>query len=178
MALAAIATGLAAQEGPQKEKREKFSPEKFDAELQEAIVKEANLTEKETAEFFPVYKEMQKKQRELFDRQRKMGRDKPQDEKGCADAIRERDEVELEMKKIQQEYHNRFLEVLPAQKVYDILKAEDRFHRNMLRKGGHDKGGRDGKLLEGGKHFKRPEGGKHFGRPDKGPHGKKLPIKE
>lgn len=126
--------GLSAQE----QKKEKFSPEKFDAELQNYIVKEANLSQQETAEFFPVYKEMQQKQRALFDRLRKLGKDKPQDEKACQEAIRQHDDLEIEMKKIQQAYHNRFMELLPASKVYNIMKAEDRFHRRMLRGWGHN----------------------------------------
>lgn len=126
--------GLSAQE----QKKEKFSPEKFDAELQNYIVKEANLSQQEAAEFFPVYKEMQLKQRALFDRLRKLGKDKPQDEKACQEAIRQHDDLEIEMKKIQQAYHNRFMELLPASKVYNIMKAEDRFHRRMLRGWGHN----------------------------------------
>lgn len=126
--------GLSAQE----QKKEKFSPEKFDAELQNYIVKEANLSQQEAAEFFPVYKEMQQKQRALFDRLRKLGKDKPQDEKACQEAIRQHDDLEIEMKKIQQAYHNRFMELLPASKVYNIMKAEDRFHRRMLRGWGHN----------------------------------------
>ncbi|MBR0276728.1 MAG: hypothetical protein IJQ76_11085 [Prevotella sp.] len=126
--------GLSAQE----QKKEKFSPEKFDAELQNYIVKEANLSQQEAAEFFPVYKEMQQKQRTLFDRLRKLGKDKPQDEKACQEAIRQHDDLEIEMKKIQQAYHNRFMELLPASKVYNIMKAEDRFHRRMLRGWGHN----------------------------------------
>ena len=129
IALGAFALSLSAQE----HQPEKFSPEKFDAELQEYIVKEAELTQQEVADFFPVYKEMQKKMRVLFDRQRDMRKEMPQDEKACQEAIRQHDEIELEMKKIQQTYHNRFLEILPASKVYKILKAEDRFHRRMLR---------------------------------------------
>lgn len=126
--------GLSAQE----QKKEKFSPEKFDAELQNYIVKEANLSQQEAAEFFPVYKEMQQKQRALFDQLRKLGKDKPQDEKACQEAIRQHDDLEIEMKKIQQAYHNRFMELLPASKVYNIMKAEDRFHRRMLRGWGHN----------------------------------------
>lgn len=125
----AFALGISAQEHHQ----EKFSPEKFDAELQDYIIKEACLTPQDIADFFPVYKEMQKKQRTLFDRQRNMRKDTPQDEKTCLEAIRQHDEIDVELKKIQQTYHNRFLEILPASKVYKILKAEDRFHRKMLR---------------------------------------------
>lgn len=113
-----------------------FSPEKFEADLKEFIVKEASLTQKESEAFFPVFNEMRIKQRQLFDRQRKLGREKPQDEKGCQKTIRERDNIELDFKRIQQTYHEKFLEILPASKVYDIIKAEDHFHRRMMRNWG------------------------------------------
>lgn len=114
----------------------KFSPEQFDADLQQFITTEAGLTPQEAARFFPVYREMQRKQRALYGQQRQQGNVKPQDEEGCQKMIRERDEIDLKLKYIQQTYHVKFLEILPATKVYDIIKAEDRFHRRMLRNWG------------------------------------------
>jgi hypothetical protein len=40
----------------------------------------------------------------------------------------------LELKRIQQNYHEKFLEIMPASKLYAVLQAEDRFHRRMLRR--------------------------------------------
>lgn len=116
--------------GPQQ-----FSPDKFDAELRKYITDEAKLTEQEAAKFFPVYKEMQEKQRALFWQQRALEKNKPEGEKACLEAIRQHDENELEMKRIQKSYHDKFLKMLPASKVYAILHAEDMFHRNLLRRG-------------------------------------------
>lgn len=112
----------------------KFSPEKFDAELQLFIINEAKLTPQEAAKFFPVYKEMQSKQRSLYDRQRNLVTMTPNDEASCLKAIKERDEIELELKRIQQSYHERFLEVMSASKVYATLKAEDKFYRRVFRR--------------------------------------------
>ena len=111
----------------------KFSPEKFQADLEQSITKEACLSPQEAAKFFPIYKEMQAKQRAVYERQRQLGWGKPADEKGCEKAIRQRDEYDLELKRIQQTYHNKFLSVLSASKLFDVLRAEDRFHRQMLR---------------------------------------------
>lgn len=110
-----------------------FSPEKFDQELKQFITQEAKLTAEEAAKFFPVYNEMRDKQRKLFEKNRKMGKVKPCDEAACQKAIQERDNMELEQKRMQQCYHNKFFSILPASKVYDVLKAEDKFHRTMLR---------------------------------------------
>lgn len=139
MVLAVCCTALAQQrphKGQQQQSDNKFSPERFEAELQQFLVSEASLTPQEAAKFFPLYKEMQSKQRALYDRQRQNGQIKPQDEKGCQKAIRERDEIDVELKRIQQTYHNKFLDILPASKVYDLIKAEDRFHRRMLKRWG------------------------------------------
>ena len=46
--------------------------------------------------------------------------------------MQKRDEVELELKKIQQTYHNKFFTVISASKVFDVLRAEDRFHRRAF----------------------------------------------
>ena len=129
MLLSVTLWGMAQQRDPKR-----FSPEKFDAELQQFIVQEAHLTPQESARFFPVFKEMQRKQRMLYHRKRMKGSIKPQDEEGCQRAIREFDEVDVELKRIQQTYHNKFLDILPASKVYDIIEAEDLFHRRMLKR--------------------------------------------
>ena len=76
---------------------------------------------------------MQSKQRAVYERQRQLGWVKPADEKGCEKVIRQRDEYDLELKRIQQTYHNKVLSVISASKLYDVLNAEDRFHRQMLR---------------------------------------------
>lgn len=115
---------------------QRFDPAKFDAEQQQFITKAANLTEKEATRFFPLFREMQKKQRAIYERQRKLGFNKPADEKGCAESIRQHDQIDLELKQIQQNYHNKFLRVIPASKLYDVLQAEDRFFRMKLRSWG------------------------------------------
>lgn len=114
----------------------KFSPEKFEADLHDYIVREAHLTCQEEAKFFPVYREMQQKQRAIYDSQRQLSTQKPQDEEACKKAIRERDEKDILLRRIQLNYHQRFLELLPASKVWDILKAEERFHRRTMKNWG------------------------------------------
>jgi len=116
---------------------EKFSPEKFQAELEQFITKEAGLTPQESAKFFPIFREMQKKQRAIYDRDRQVGWMKPTDEQGCQKAIRQRDENELELKRIQQTYHNRMLSIVSGSKLFDVIQAEDRFYRMKFRNWGH-----------------------------------------
>ena len=120
----------------QADEPQKFSPEKFQAEMEQFITKEAGLTADEAAKFFPIYREMQQKQRAVFGKMRQEGRVKPTDDASCKKLVQKRDEVELELKKIQQTYHNKFFTVLSASKVFDVLRAEERFHRRAFRNWG------------------------------------------
>lgn len=112
----------------------RFSPERFKADQEQFIVREACLTPQDAEKFFPLYDEMHKKERAIFDRMRNIGFVKPATEIECKRAIWEHDKLDLELKKIDQYYHSKFLKILPASKVYDIIQAEDKFHRTMLRK--------------------------------------------
>lgn len=112
---------------------QKFSPEKFQADMEAFITKEASLTADEAAKFFPVYREMQHKQRAVWNQMKDLGRNKPADEAACRKAIEKRDQLELEQRRIIQTYHNKFFKVLPASKVYDVIIAESRFHRFAMR---------------------------------------------
>jgi Spy/CpxP family protein refolding chaperone len=118
---------------------QQFSPEKFQADLEQFITNEANLTPEESKKFFPLYREMQQKQRVVFKQMKDLGVNKPADEAACKKALEKRDELELEQKRIQQNYHKQFLNVLPASKVYDVIKAENHFHRTAFRKWRHQK---------------------------------------
>lgn len=118
---------------------QQFSPEKFQADLEQFITNEANLTPEESKKFFPLYREMQQKQRTVFKQMKDLGVNKPADEAACKKALEKRDELELEQKRIQQNYHKQFLNVLPASKVYDVIKAENHFHRTAFRKWRHQK---------------------------------------
>ena len=113
--------------------QKKFSPEKFEAELAEYVKKEAKLSDEEAAKFFPLLREMHKKQRCLYNKKRDLGKEKPANEEGCAAAIRERDKLEIELKQLEQCYHKKMIQVIPASKVYDCINAENRFHRKMMK---------------------------------------------
>ena len=114
----------------------KFSPEKFQAEMEQFITKEANLTPEEATKFFPLFREMQQKQRAIFEKVRKEGFVKPVDDASCRKLVERRDANELEQKKIQQLYHQKFFTVISPSKVFDVLIAEERFHRRAFRNWG------------------------------------------
>ena len=120
----------------QAQETRKFSPEKFQAEMEQFITKEANLTPEEAAKFFPLFREMQQKQRAIFAKVRKEGFVKPVDDASCRKLVERRDANELEQKKIQQLYHQKFFSVISPSKVFDVLIAEERFHRRAFRNWG------------------------------------------
>ena len=104
-----------------------------DADMEEYIIRKANLDQQEAAKLFPIFKEMHKKQRSIYSRMRAIGNQKPADEAGCANAIKERDKCNLELKQLEQTYHQKMLQVISASKLYDVIKAETRFYRKMMK---------------------------------------------
>ena len=120
--------------GAQPKKRPPFNPAKFEADLEQFITSEACLTPREASRFFPIYRQMMKKQRMLFDEMRRFRQINPRDNKACENAIRKQDELDIQIKQLQQEYHSRFMYVLSPNKVLNVIKAEEKFHRQMFRK--------------------------------------------
>ena len=113
----------------QHKKRPHFDPKRFEAELEQFITTNACLTPGESAKFFPVYRQMMKRQRMIFDEMRRLHHIDTR-----ANAIRRQDELDVEIKLLQQEYHSRFMLILPAGKVMRIIKAEEKFHRQMFKR--------------------------------------------
>lgn len=118
----------------QHRKRPPFNPAKFEADLEQFITVNARLSPSQAASFFPVYRQMMKKQRALFDEMRRLRMINPKDNEACEEAIRKQDELDIQIKQLQQEYHGRFLMMLPANKVLSIIKAEEKFHRQIFKK--------------------------------------------
>ena len=110
-----------------------FDPARFRADMEQFITREACLTPKEASEFFPVFDEMLRKERATYDQITALNRFKPATEKGCVDAVNKRDELEIQIKELQLQYHKRFMKILPASKVFDVIKAQNRYHRQMFK---------------------------------------------
>ena len=63
----------------QHRKRPPFNPAKFEADLEQFITVNACLSPSQAASFFPVYRQMMKKQRALFDEMRRLRMINPKD---------------------------------------------------------------------------------------------------
>lgn len=117
----------------------KFDPKQFQADLEQFIVKEAVLTPSDAEVFFPVYREYNEKKHALALEARFLNGYKPLSDEQCREAIEKEDEYEIKIKELQMLYHKKYLRILPASKVYDILRAEDKFHRQSFRDMSRDK---------------------------------------
>lgn len=122
------------------QERQRFSPERFETELEQFITTDACLSPEESARFFPVYREMRRKQRNILDKNKFMRHIDFNDDKACAEAIRRNDSNDIEMKRCQREYHEKFMQILPASKVFRIIRSEDKFHRKVFRKAVNKRG--------------------------------------
>ncbi len=110
-----------------------YTPERFRADMEQYITRKAGLSPKDASRFFPLYSEMLDKQRSLREKIKNLKRIKPKSASECKKNIQKIDEMEIEIKKIQKSYHEKFIQILSADKVYDIIKAEDRFHRQAVK---------------------------------------------
>ena len=82
---------------------QRFSKEEFVRQLEQYVAHEAQLTSKEQAEFFPIFREMHLKMRKVFDAMKKIDSTCPSNDKACANAIRQKDKMDIELKRIQQQ---------------------------------------------------------------------------
>lgn len=130
---ALVVTMAAAAQGNKQKGGGGFDADRFQADLEQFIVREAGLTPSEAEVFFPVYREYTNKQHALLHQKRFLGCYRPTTDKECREAIERDDKYELELKELQEQYHKKFLRLLPATKVYDIIRAEQRFHRQCYR---------------------------------------------
>lgn len=124
--------------GAQKEPK-MFDADRFQAALEQFITTEAALSPAEAEVFFPLYREYIRKQHALSKDMHMRNRYKPATDKECREAIEYSDDIEIEIKELQKEYHRKFMKVLPAGKVYDILRAEGKFHRQSFKEAKDDR---------------------------------------
>lgn len=119
-----------------------FSPEEFKAKLENFISCNASLSTAEAQKFFPLYHELRNKQRQINHQIMQLKRTPlPADakDKQYSDVVIQIAELKEEAAKLESTYLKRMCKAIPAHKVYQVIKAEDTFHRNMLRGAGHKK---------------------------------------
>lgn len=110
----------------------KFNPQQFRRDQEGFIIKDAKLSPQEATAFFPLFRELQDKQRALFGQQMKLARQRPCNDKEAARLIEQMDEIEMKIAKLKSQYHAKFCKVIPAMKVQMCIKAEERFKHRVM----------------------------------------------
>lgn len=118
----------------QAQQQQKFDYEKFKADMTQFIVAEAGLSAAQVQNFRPVQDAMLAQKRILFRKVRDAKRATYRTAQEYTAAIRNIDRWEQEMKALEASYHNNLLRILPADKVFLILKAESKFHKQAFRR--------------------------------------------
>lgn len=128
-----FAVGIFAQPPEMHERHEKMM-EKLEAHKVAFITDKVGLNPEEAKIFWPIYDEFEEKQKELRQSMRvdEDARDLSKEE--AEKLVRDFVAKEQELAALKAEYFNKFLEILPPQKVIKLGKAEHQFRREMLRR--------------------------------------------
>lgn len=114
-----------------------FSPEEFQARQREYITNKAELTKAEADAFFPLFFELQNKKFELERNTRKeINVRKPHEmnEEQCQKFVNMMAELKIEIAKLEKEYTEKYLNVLPACKLMRVQHAETSFQRDLMKR--------------------------------------------
>jgi len=103
--------------------------EKINAARAAYITQRLDLTTEEAEKFWPLYNEFTQKRHDIR-KQYKIAKKSGQDEKALLDLDLKSKQQELDLEK---EYSDKFLKVLPAQKLVQLRQAEEDFKRLLIR---------------------------------------------
>jgi uncharacterized protein YbaP (TraB family) len=76
---------------------------------------------------------MRQKQRTIYGSIKHYAKQHMTDDAAAERAIDECDKLQIELKEIEQKYHQRMVREVSAVKVAQAIKAESRFHRRMMK---------------------------------------------
>ncbi len=125
-----------AQEQGRRAERPRMTPEEYQAKQKEFIVRYAELTEEESAAFFPLYFELQSKKHEVNRSVWKQARavaPHERTEEECVKMIDALADVKIACAQLEKDYLQRFKEILPAKKLMRVQMAEERYQRELLK---------------------------------------------
>lgn len=117
----------------------KFNHKDYQEKMEKFIIEEAGFSPKDAKDFFPIFHEMKEKQMKIGNKIKKLKRepldddDDRNDDEEWAEAAIEIEELKVEQAQIGEAYIKRLCKVISGQKVFKAIKAEDAFHRHMLK---------------------------------------------
>ena len=122
-----------------------FNYDEFRKKMELFITEEAGLTPEDAQKFFPIFREMKEKQMKLGHKIKKLKKDPldddddndddddDKDEDEWAEAVIEIEEIKVKQAQIGETYIKRLCRIISGEKVFKALKAEDTFHRQILK---------------------------------------------
>ena len=115
------------------EKKDGRNPfQEFAKRQEKAIIDEALLSEKQVEAFMPIYREYKKS---LF----QLGRQKYELKKNSREnfgAVRSQlADIEKKEAEVKKNFYEKGANAITAEKMFRVIRAEDRFHHNMLKNG-------------------------------------------
>ena len=132
-----VALSATAQEHKGPDHKPRFSPEEFQAKQRAYITGQAELTPEEADKFFPLFFELQKKKFEIEHNARKDAkppRGERPTEQQCREFAYRMADAKIETAKLEREYIDKYLQVLDACKLQRVLRAEDSFQRDLMKR--------------------------------------------
>ncbi len=116
--------------------QKKLSREEFRARQEAFITDKAGLTKQEAKQFFPLYFELQDKKsqcnKEAWEKIRK-GKDANLSEKEYNEIVEAVIQSRITADQLDLEYVRKYKKFLSAKKIYNIQRAEMKFHRELLK---------------------------------------------
>ncbi|WP_300727735.1 hypothetical protein [uncultured Bacteroides sp.] len=115
---------------------QKLSKEEFRKRQEAFITQKAELTPQEAERFFPLYFELEDKKaacnKKAWEKIRK-GKEENLTDAEYNDIVEDVIKLRIKGNELELEYVRKFKEFLPSKKIYNIQRAEMRFHRELLK---------------------------------------------
>ena len=153
--LIVFAISLSAQDG--RDRNPKYDREKLQAARIAFLTNRLDLTPENAKEFWPLFNEYEKKKNALnrdYNKQKRaliseerMRNLSDENANNMLDIYLEQKQAELELEKI---YLKKFQKVLPANKVWTLLRFDSEFRRNLMQRIGRNRGNNPNRSNTGG----------------------------
>jgi hypothetical protein len=115
---------------------QKLTPDEFRAKQKAFITQQAGLTDDEAAKFFPVYFELQDRKKQINDNAWNLlrkGKDDNTTETQYGEILEKVYDSRIASDRMEKAYFLRFKKILSYKKLYEVQRAEMRFHRELLK---------------------------------------------
>lgn len=132
--ICALIVGLAFGVIAANAQQHKFTPERFQQEFQQFVISTTSLSEQDSASFFSLNDQLQNEKRELRDQIQQLSKEIPADDAQSRKLIEESDSLEIKIKELERDYHQKMMESISPLKVFQIMNAQSLFVRQELRK--------------------------------------------